>query len=139
MCLFLAGYILLTKSLSCNLSILSGMPCIPESSKVFKKSYFKCLRKILCKFQLREVRSHVFIRTAQSCVRMPISVEKLQIVQGLHPSRHHGNTSECQSEFVKYLDFRCRHVYGKTTASIRMSGQHRPNEVLNKAIHEEEL
>jgi hypothetical protein len=76
------GCILFTKSLSCNVAIINRDAVYFRIFKVFQKSYFKCSRKILCRFQLREVRSHVSIRTAQSCVRTPISVEKLRTVQG---------------------------------------------------------
>jgi hypothetical protein len=36
----------------------------------------------MCRFQLKEVGSQVSVRTAQSCIQTPISVEKLRIVQG---------------------------------------------------------
>jgi hypothetical protein len=57
----------------------------------------------------------------------------------LHSSGRHENTSGCQLEFEKFLDFLCRHVYGKTAAFVRTSGQHRSDEVLNKARCGEEL
>jgi hypothetical protein len=71
----------LTKSLLCNVVILSGMLYISESSKVFQKSFSSVQRKILCRFQLREVESQVSVQIAQSCIRTPFSVEKLRTVQ----------------------------------------------------------
>jgi hypothetical protein len=56
------------------------MPFISES--LFQKSVPRCSKTILCRFQLREVRSQASIRTAQSCVRMPINVQKIRTVQG---------------------------------------------------------
>jgi hypothetical protein len=43
----------------------------------------------------------------------------------MYLSGRHGNTSGRTSEFDKYSNFLHRHVYGKTTASIQMTGQHR--------------
>jgi len=57
----------------------------------------------------------------------------------VHPSRRHGNTSGRTLEFNKYSDFLHRHVYEKTAASIRAIGQHRLDEVFNKARHGKEL
>jgi len=57
----------------------------------------------------------------------------------LHPSERHGNMYECQLKFENYLDFLCIHVYGKTFASVQTTGQHRPDEVFNKATRGQEL
>jgi hypothetical protein len=56
------------------------MPFILESS--FQKSGSRCSEKILCKFQVREVRFQNFFRMTQSCVWTPISVQKFRTVQG---------------------------------------------------------
>jgi hypothetical protein len=40
----------------------------------------------------------------------------------LHMSGRHGNTFGRTLEFEKFLDFLCRHVYGKTVASVQASG-----------------
>lgn len=45
----------------------------------------------------------------------------------LHPSRHHGNTSESSSEFNKKSNFLHKHINGKIATSIRMTRQHRPD------------
>jgi hypothetical protein len=80
------GCILLTKSLLCNIVVINRDAVYFRIFKVFQKSYFKCSRKILCRFQLREVGSHVSVRMVQSCVWTPISVKKLRIVQVcIHP------------------------------------------------------
>jgi hypothetical protein len=57
----------------------------------------------------------------------------------VHMSGRHGNTSRCTLGFEKNYVFFHRHVYGKTTASVRTTGQRRPDEVFNKARCEEEL
>jgi hypothetical protein len=56
------------------------MSFISESS--FQKSVSKCSKKILCRFQVKEVGSQSLVWTAQSCVRTPISVQKFRTVQG---------------------------------------------------------
>jgi hypothetical protein len=104
------------------------------SSTVFHKSYFKCSRKILCRFQLRKVGSHVSIRTTQSCVRTPIIVEKPNSSR-FHPSRRHGNTSGRTLEFEKILAFLHRDGVGRQLAPVRTSGQHHPDaEILDNEI-----
>jgi hypothetical protein len=85
----------LTKSLLCNVAILLGVPFISESS--FQKCASRSSKKILCRFQVREFRSQASVWTAQSCVWMPISVQKFWIVQGCirsgvsatRPNAHH--------------------------------------------------
>jgi hypothetical protein len=57
----------------------------------------------------------------------------------LHPSRRHGNTFGCSSEFDKKSNFLLRHIYGKIVASVQTTGQHRPNAILDKARRGEEL
>jgi len=110
------------------------MPYFSESSTVFQKSYFKCSRKILCRFQLRKVGSYVSVWMTQSCVRTPISVEKPNSSR-LHPFRRHGNTSRHTLEFEKIPAFVCRHGVGRQLAPIWMLGKHRPNaEILDKEI-----
>jgi len=131
--LWLAAFYL-TKSLVCNIATYLGIPFILESS------FQKCA-------------------LAQSCVRMPIIV----YCSSLHPSGRLSNTSERPSEFEKNPAFKCirpddvaipsgrqsmfnkekdflrRHRYGKTIATARTSGLHRPNAILDKARHGEEL
>jgi hypothetical protein len=46
---------------------------------------------------------------------------------------------ECQSEFEEELDFHYRHELGRQLTSVRTSGQHHPNAVLNMAIRGESL
>jgi hypothetical protein len=75
-------------------------------------------------FQLRKVGSFVSVRIAQSCVLIPISVEKLLNSSRLHPSGRHGNTSGCSSEFEKIPAFLCRHGLERHSASIQTTGQH---------------
>jgi hypothetical protein len=57
----------------------------------------------------------------------------------LHLSRRHGNMSGRLLEFEKKSNFLHRHRYGKTTASVRMTGQHLPDAILDKARRGEEL
>jgi len=57
----------------------------------------------------------------------------------LHPSGRHGNTSGHSSEFNKKSDFLLRYIYGKTTASVQTTRQHRPDVVLDKTRRGEEL
>jgi hypothetical protein len=94
-----------------------------ESSKVFQKSYFKCSRKTLYRFHLREVRSHVFVETAQSCVRTPISVKKLRIVQS------------CILPDVMATCPNALQSLRRQLAPVWMSGQHRSDaDILDKEI-----
>jgi len=107
------------------------MPYISEFS--LQKSVSRCSRKILFRFQLREVGSQVSIRTAQSCVQTPISVEKPNSSR-LHPSGRHGNTSRRTSKFEKIPAFLHRHGVGRH-APIWTLGQHPPNaKILDKDI-----
>jgi len=50
----------------------------------------------------------------------------------LHPSGR-------SLEFEKKSDFLLRHIYGKIAAFVWKTGQHRPDAILNKARHGEEL
>jgi hypothetical protein len=50
-------FILLTKSLLCNVDVINRDVVYSRIFKVFQKRYFKCSKKILYRFQLREVRS----------------------------------------------------------------------------------
>jgi hypothetical protein len=90
------------------------------------KSVSRYSRKILCRFQLREVGSQDSVRTAQSCIRTPSSVEKLNSSR-LHPSRRHGNTSGHTSGFKKIPAFLHKHGMGRQLAPVRTLGQHRPD------------
>jgi hypothetical protein len=88
----------------------------------------------LYRFQLREVRSHVFIRTAQSYVWTPISL-KMPNNSKLHPSERHDNTFGPTLEFEKIPAFLYPHEVGRQLALVRTLGQHRPNtEILDKEI-----
>jgi hypothetical protein len=90
--------------------------------------------KILCRFQLKEVGSQVFVRTTLSYVQMPISVKKPNNSR-LHLSGHHGNTSGRTSEFEKIPAFLHRHGVGRQLAPARMLGQHSPDaKILDKEI-----
>jgi hypothetical protein len=91
----------LTKPLLCNFAILSEMPFISKSS--FHKCTLRSSKKILFKFQVKEVGSQASVWTAKynvlmlisqqhpsgrrgNTVRTPINVQKLRIVQGcIHP------------------------------------------------------
>jgi hypothetical protein len=95
------GCILLTKSLSCNVTVIIRDAVYFRIFKVFRERLFQCSKKINCRFQLWEVESYVSVRTAQSCLRTPISIKKLLNSSRLHPSGHHGNTSGCSSKFEK--------------------------------------
>jgi len=57
----------------------------------------------------------------------------------LHPSGCCGNVSVRSSEFNKKSDFLLKQRYGKTAASVRMTGQHRSDAILDKARCGEEL
>jgi hypothetical protein len=98
--LWLAAFCL-TKLLLCNVATLSGIPFISESS--FHKCASQSSKKILCRFQIRKIRSQASVQTAQSCVRTPISV----YCSSLYPSRRLSNTSRRSSEFQKNLAFKC--------------------------------
>jgi hypothetical protein len=101
------------------------MPYISKSS--LQKSCSRCSRKILCKFQLKEVGS-------QDSVRTPNSVKKPNSSK-LHSSKRHGNTSEHTSEFKKILAFLRRHGVGRQLAPVRTLGQYRRDaEILDKEI-----
>jgi hypothetical protein len=65
--------------------------------------------------------------------------KKVMFCSRSHPSGHHGNTSGRSSEFDKKLDFLHRYRYGKTAASVRTTGQHRLDAILDKARRGEEL
>jgi hypothetical protein len=52
------------------------------SKSSFHKSVSRFLKKILCRFQVREVESQASVWTAQSYVQTPISVQKFLTVQG---------------------------------------------------------
>lgn len=56
------------------------MPVILKSS--FQKYALRSSKKILCRFQVREVESQASVRMAQSCVQTPISVQKFRTIQG---------------------------------------------------------
>jgi hypothetical protein len=91
----------LTKSLLCNVVILSGMLFISESS--FQKCASRSSKKILCKFKVKEVGSQASVWTTQynvwtlisqqhssgrrgNTVWTPISVHKFWTIQGcIHP------------------------------------------------------
>jgi hypothetical protein len=148
------GCILLTKSLLCNVAVLIGTLYISESSKysefislIRKRPYydkFQCHKLQECYFSvpgrfcvdsnLEEVGFFVSIQTAQWCIRMPISVEKLLNSSSVHLSRRHGNTSRRYSEFEKIPVILCKHGLGRQLASIWTLGQHRPDSVLDKEI-----
>jgi hypothetical protein len=57
----------------------------------------------------------------------------------LYLSGRCSNASGRSSEFDKKPNFLHRHKYGKKAASVRMTGQHRPDAILDKARHGEEL
>jgi hypothetical protein len=57
----------------------------------------------------------------------------------LHPSVRHCNMSGHSSVFDKKSDFLLRHRYGKTAASVRMTGQHHLDVILDKGRRGEEL
>jgi len=79
-----------------------------QGYRLFQNLYF---RNVLLKVQRRffvvskseELGSQASVRTAQSCVRMPINV----YCSSLHPSEHFNNTSGRSSEFQKNLAFKC--------------------------------
>jgi hypothetical protein len=133
-----------TKSFLCNVAAFTGMPFISEFISLIWKEpfmtkfechklqegyfsvqgYFEYPRKILCRFQLREIRSHDFVQTTQSkrpdahhsatYVRTrwqyhPDSHQCLQTLNcsRLHPSGLNGKSSCCYLEFEKILAFHC--------------------------------
>jgi hypothetical protein len=108
----------LTKSLLCNVAILSGMPFILESSekcfKMFKEDYVQIPTQ---RSRIPSFRSDgpVMRSDAHQCL------EDLNISR-FHSSERHGNTLGCHSEFEKFSDFLCRHVYEKTAVSVWTSG-----------------
>jgi len=57
----------------------------------------------------------------------------------LHPSGHCDNASGCSLEFDKKSDFLYKHRHGKTTTSVWTTGQYRPDAILDKVRHGEEL
>jgi hypothetical protein len=98
--LWLAAFCL-TKSLLCNVTTYSGILFTSKSS--FQKCAFQSLKKILCSLYVKEIGSQDSVRTAQSCVRMPISV----YCSSLHLSRCFSNTFRHSSEFEKNPTFKC--------------------------------
>jgi len=95
-----------------------------------QEGYFKCSRKILCRFQLREVRSHASVRTSLSIVLTlisqatsilttwlfrPDSHQCLEVsnCSSLHPSRR-------SSEFQKNPTFKCISESVQTTWLYRL-------------------
>jgi hypothetical protein len=101
---------------------------------LFQKSVSRCSKKILCRFQLKEVGSQVFVLTAQSCVHTPICVKKPNSSR-LHSSGSHGNTFGRTLGFKKIPAFLHRHGVGRQLAPVRTSGQHRLDaEILDKEI-----
>jgi len=123
------------------------MPYFPEYS--FQKSVSKCSKKILCRFQLREVGSQASVRS--SPVKRPDAHQSAtsvrttwqycpdahQCLEDSNRSRLH--PSRCSSEFDKKSNFLHRHRYGKIATSIQMTGKHRSDAILDKAIRGEEL
>jgi hypothetical protein len=108
------------------------MPYISESS--LQKSFSRCSRKILCRFQLREIGSQDSVWMAQSCVWTPICVKKPNNSK-LHPSGRHGNTFGHTSDFKKIPVFLHRHGVGRQLSPAQMPGQHRLDvEILDKEI-----
>jgi hypothetical protein len=101
----------MTKSLLCNVAILLWMSFISESwfQKCVSRSSDGLVMR-LDAYQCPEV---------SNCSR-------------LHPSG-------CSSVFNKKSDFLLRHRYGKTAASVKTSGLHRPDAILDKARRGEEL
>jgi len=117
----------LTKSFLCNVVILLGMPFISES--LFQKCASRSSKKILCKFQFREVGPQASVRTAQSCIQTPISVQKFRTVQGcIRPDVSTTQHARRSLVFNKKSNFLLKHRYGKTAASIQMTRQHRPDD-----------
>jgi len=57
----------------------------------------------------------------------------------LHSSGCLSNASGRSSVFDKKSDFLLTHKYGKTVTSVRTTGQHRPDAILDKARSGEEL
>lgn len=66
-----------------KITIMQCCHFIRDASKSsFQKSVSRYSKKIMCRFQIREVGSQVSVWMAQSSVRTPISVKKLRTIQG---------------------------------------------------------
>jgi hypothetical protein len=120
----------------CLTKLLSSKVAIIIRDVVYFRVFISksCSRKILCRFQLKEVGSQDSILTAQSCVRTPICVKKPNS-SWLHPSGRHGNTSEHISGFKKIRAFLHRHGMERQLAPVRTLGQHCSNaKILYKEI-----
>jgi hypothetical protein len=137
----------LTKSLLCNVAIYLGMLFI---FRVFYSDM--CFKKILCRFQEREVGSQASVRTAQynirtlisqqhssgrrgNTIRTPINVQKFRTVQGCIRL----DVSATRLDVQQVNGFLCRHVYGKTATTIQTTGLHHPDAILAKARRGEDL
>jgi hypothetical protein len=95
---------------------------------------FSVLGRLCADSNSEKVGSFVSIRTAQSCILTPISVEKLLNSSRLHPFGRHDNTYGRYSEFKNIPVFLCRHGLGRQLASVRTTRQHCPDEVLDKEM-----
>jgi len=126
----------LTKSLLCNVAILSEMPYISESLKVFQKSFSSVQRKILCRFHSEKSDpkfpsrqpSHAFGRPSMSR-----SFEQFKIVS-VRTSWPHVQTL---FKVRKILALLCRNGVGRQLAPIRMLGQHCPDARATPSGHQD--
>jgi hypothetical protein len=114
------------------------MSYFSESSTVFQKS-LQVFKRRFCADSNSEKSDPMLCTDGQVMRPDSRQCQEASNSSRLHPPGHHGSTSGRQTKFEKYSDFLFRHVYGETAASVRTTGQHRLNEVLNKAIRREEL
>jgi hypothetical protein len=164
----LIGCILLTKSLSCNVVVFIEMSYIPESSKYLEFISLRWEEPYYDKFQCHKLQEGFFNVQGRFCVnsnseksdplfssRSPSTASGRSLVSNirpdahqcpevsnssrLHPSGHLSNSSGCSSVFDKKSNFFLRQKYGKTAASVRTTGQHLPDAILDKARCGKEL
>jgi hypothetical protein len=131
------GFILLTKSLSCNVTVLTGIPFISESSKylefislIWKEPYydkFQChklqegnskVSERLCKvFQLSKSRNPCFRPDGPEKCLDALLCREDSISSALHLLERQGNTSRYYSMFEENPDFLCKHGSEKTACN----------------------
>jgi len=108
-----------------------------------KECYFRSSRKILCRFQPREVGSQDSVRTLISQATSiqttrtfrPDSHQYREVSNNsrLHMSGRHGNTFRCSSEFQKNSMFKY------ISESVRTKWLFRPDAILNNASRAEDV
>jgi len=122
----------LTKSLSCKVVVLIR-------DAVYFRKMFQDVQRRLCADSNSEKSNPKILSGQPSHASERPSTSRSRTVQG----RNHPNVMATRSDTLqssrRIRVFLHRHIYGKTTASVRTTRQHRPDEVHNKARRGEEL